>query len=171
MPEPDIISINQILEGIWHEAAMAYAAEYRARELGGRKKPVGVQRYLNATAEDRFGEASWSPYGGTYFKDGIWLRITYRHQMSLGSNIIDALKAVGKYNFQVAIIAAATESFLDLISPADARALTSFEKLLAEVNDLAGVVSAPIIVGELGPYSRLGGSTAGVIHSRERVRR
>ena len=61
-----------------------------------------------------------------------WLRITFRHQMSLGSDVVDALKVCRKGGMTEAAILAASDQFLDVISPNDARALVSYEKLRRE---------------------------------------
>lgn len=145
----DLSSINDLMNGIWAEAATEYAAEWRAKRLAGKRGPVGVQRYLNSVIDHRFTEAGWGAYASTYTRDFLWWRFTFRHQMSAGSNFLEALKAVLRYEYKVAVIAAATREFLEVISPADAPALTSFEKIQAELDDLKGVISAPIVIAAL----------------------
>lgn len=147
----DPAPIDQVLEGSWAEAATDYAADWRAKRGSGKRGPVGVQRYLNTILDRRFVEHGWTAYSSTYTRDRTWWRITFRHQMSVGSNFLEAMKAVARHDFRVAIVAAATREFLELISPADAPALSSFEKLQAELNDLDGVTSLPIVVAALHP--------------------
>lgn len=69
--------------------------------------------------------------------------------MSLGSDILEAIKACKKDGMELAIILAASRKTLDLISPKDAPAMISFEKLQKEVMSLEGVLDIPLIIGEL----------------------
>lgn len=73
--------------------------------------------------------------------------------MSLGSDIVDAMKVCKKEGIQLAIILAASRNALDVISPNDAAALVSFEKLEREIIGLNGVTDIPLIIGELTPSS------------------
>lgn len=82
-----------------------------------------------------------------------WLRVTFRHQMSLGSDILDAIKVCKKEGMEQAIILAANKSTLQLISPNDANALVSFEKLQSEIWSLNGALDIPLIIGELSPFT------------------
>lgn len=166
----DLASINRVLEGAWSDAAAAYAAEWTAQRTVRRRGPVGAQRYLNAVLDDRFQHSGWTAYASTFTRGDLWFRVTFRHQMSAGANFLDALKAVKKYEFRAAVIGAATRAFLEDISPADAPALTSFEKLRAEVEDLRGVWSAPVLLAALHPCSALPPKTSEVIGDPRRRR-
>jgi hypothetical protein len=64
------------------------------------------------------------------------VRVTFRHQMSLGSDIIDAIRAHHRAGMELVAIMAASRAFLNVISPNDAAVLTSYEKLKAEVDSL-----------------------------------
>ena len=77
--------------------------------------------------------------------------ITFRHQMSLGSDIVDAIKVCKKEGMEVAIILAANRKTLDLVSPNDAAAIVSFKKLQNEILSLDGAIDIPLIIGELTP--------------------
>lgn len=166
----DLSVVNAVLEGSWAEAASDYAAEWRARRSQGRRGPVGAQKHLNAVIDRRFREAGWNAHSSTYMCEGLWFRVTFRHQMSLGSNFLDALKAVVRHGFDVAVIAAATRDFLESISPADAPALTSFEKLRADYSDLEGVISVPIVIAALEPSSLVTGPVLDAIRDPSRRR-
>lgn len=170
IPEVNLAEINGLLEGSWAEAASDYAADWRAKALVGRRGPVGVQKYLNAVLDNRFREAGWGAYASTYTTSSIWWRFTFRHQMSAGSNFLEALKVVGRFDFRVAVIAAATREFLEVISPADAASLTSFEKLQAELVDLEGIVSAPVVVAALRPCSSPSGVSMQALSDPKRKR-
>ena len=73
--------------------------------------------------------------------------------MSLGSDIIDALKVCKKEGIKLAIILAANRDTLNVISPNDASALISFEKLRREILNLNGALDIPLLIGELTPKS------------------
>ena len=90
---------------------------------------------------------------GYFFKDKTWVRVTFRHQMSLGSDILDAIKVCKKEGIQQAVILAANRRTLKIISPNDAPAIVSFEKLEKEIMSLNGALDIPLIIGELSPMS------------------
>ena len=73
--------------------------------------------------------------------------------MSLGSDILDAIKVCKKEGMQQAVILAANRKTLDLISPNDAAAIVSFEKLEREIMSLNGALDIPLFFGELTPVS------------------
>lgn len=113
-----------------------------------------MQKTLNSIIERKFLEHGWSGDSGYFFKSETWIRITFRHQMSIGSDFIDALKVCKKEGMRLAIILAASRRTLSIVSPNDAAALVSFEKLQSELLSLEGVIDIPLVIGELVPYSR-----------------
>ena len=52
-----------------------------------------------------------------------------------------------------AVILAANKKTLDIISPNDANAIVSFEKLEREIISLNGALDIPLLYGELTPFS------------------
>ena len=167
---PELHGVQKILNGIWTDAAVDYAADWTAKQSFGKRGPVGVQKYLNKKLDSAFEGAGWECYSSTFTTHDLWFRVTFRHQMSAGSNIVDAMKALGRGRYRTAVIAAATRDFLEQISPADAPALTSFEKLRAELIDLDGILRAPIYLAALRPASVLPAKTLSVILSSDRRR-
>ena len=154
---------ERLLDGTWSEAAQRYAAD-RAAKLAARKRPpIGVQPFLNRVIDERFEADGWFGGSGRFVKERVWLRITFRHQMSLGADVVDALKVIKKGIAEVAIIAAADHEFLRVVSPNDAAALTSYEKLRAEFLDLEGVIDVPLLLGRLTPRSDLPPATASIV--------
>ena len=73
--------------------------------------------------------------------------------MSLGSDIVDAIKVCKKESMQLAIILAANRKTLSIVSPNDVNALTSFEKLQSEILGLDGAIDIPLVIGELSPLT------------------
>ena len=147
-------AIELIQDDIWKEASVSFAAEREAKQRIGKSAPKGMQRYLNEVLEKRFLSKGWLGDSGYFFKESTWIRVTFRHQMSLGSDILDAIKVCKKEKMELAIILAANRRrTLDMISPNDAAALVSFEKLKNEIWSLDGALDIPLLIGELTPIS------------------
>lgn len=146
-------ALELLKDGVWKEASVLFAAERETKMKSGRSAPKGMQRYLNDVLVKRFTSNGWMGDAGYFFKEKTWIRITFRHQMSLGSDILDAIKVCKKEGMQQAVILAANRKTLDLISPNDAGAIVSFEKLEREIMSLDGALDIPLLYGELTPFS------------------
>lgn len=164
-PTHDWTDVAQILLGSWAEAATEFYAERGARVAAGKKAPKGVQPFLNTVLVRRFVEAGWDGFDGRFWTDDRWVRITFRHQMSLGSDFTDALKVSRRSGFEEVLIVAATREFLRIISPNDAAALTSHEKVWAEALDLDGCLDIPLLVGSVEASSSLPVEVAQLVHA------
>lgn len=140
-------------DGVWNDASLRFYAERDAKLRAGRRAPKGMQKTLNTVIGERLLQAGWEGDSGYFFKRRTWVRVTFRHQMSLGSDIVDALKVCKKEGMELAIILAAGAEALRTISPNDCKALVSFEKLKGEVYSLDGVIDIPLVIGELIPAS------------------
>lgn len=136
---------------IWKESSIKFYSLRDSMMKAGKSAPKGMQKFINNVLEEHFKENGWYGNAGYFFKNKTWVRITFRHQMSLGSDIIDALKVCKKEGMEVAVILAANRKTLNLISPNDAAALVSFEKLENEIASLDGAIDIPLIIGELTP--------------------
>ena len=146
-------AIDLLQDNVWKEASVLFAAEREAKLMSGQSAPKGMQRYLNDVITKRFISKGWIGEAGYFFKEKTWVRVTFRHQMSLGADILDALKVCKKEGMQQAIILAASRKTLDLITPNDAAAIISFEKLEREIMCLNGAIDIPLLFGELTPIS------------------
>lgn len=146
-------AIELLQDDVWKDASVSFAAEREAKMRSGQSAPKGMQRYLNEVITDRFTSNGWIGDAGYFFKGKTWIRVTFRHQMSLGSDILDALKVCKIEGMQQAVILAANRKTLDLISPNDAAAIVSFEKLEKEIISLNGALDIPLLYGELTPMS------------------
>lgn len=142
-------AIKIINDNIWRDASIQFYSVRDSKQKMGKTTPKGMQRYLNDVLKERFNSYGWDGEAGYFFKNKTWIRITFRHQMSLGSDIVDAIKVCKKEGMEVAIILAANRKTLDLISPNDASAIVSFEKLQNEILSLDGAIDIPLIIGEL----------------------
>lgn len=138
-------------DDIWKESSVAFAAERELKARSGKSAPKGMQRYLNEVLIKRFSSYGWDGDAGYFFKDKTWVRVTFRHQMSLGSDILDAIKVCKLEKMDLAIILAANRKTLDVVSPNDAAAIVSFEKLEREILSLTGAIDVPLLIGELTP--------------------
>lgn len=147
-------AIEIISSDVWRDASIRFYAFRDSRIKSGKSAPKGMQRFLNEIFMQRFLEKGWEGDAGYFFKGNTWVRITFRHQMSLGSDIVDAIKVCKKEGFELAIILAANRLTLNIISPNDAAALVSFEKLQKEVFDLNGAIDIPLVIGELTPLTK-----------------
>ena len=138
-------AIEIIRDDVWKEASVIFAAERESKVKSGKSAPKGMQRYLNDVLVQRFTSKGWIGEAGYFFKGHTWVRVTFRHQMSLGSDILDAIKVCKKEGMEQAVILAANRKTLDLISPNDAAAIVSFEKLEREIMSLNGALDIPLL--------------------------
>ena len=146
-------AIEIISNDVWKEASIRFSAEREEKMRAGKSAPKGMQRYLNEVLAERFIAKGWEGDSGYFYKNKTWVRITFRHQMSLGADILDALKVCKIEGMELAVILAANKNTLTVISPNDANALVSFEKLQSEVLSLNGAIDIPLLIGELTPLT------------------
>ena len=146
-------AIKIISDDVWKEASIRYAAERDVKIRAGKSAPKGLQRFINEVLSEKFLANGWEGDSGYFYKNQTWIRITFRHQMSLGSDFIDAVKVCKKEGMKLAIIMAANHETLKLISPNDASAIISYEKLANEVMNLCGAIDIPLLIGELTPFT------------------
>ncbi len=146
-------AVELLRDDVWKESSVLFAAERELKIKSGKSAPKGMQRYLNEVIVKRFTSNGWIGDSGYFFKEKTWVRITFRHQMSLGSDILDAIKVCKKEGMQQAVILAANRKTLDFVSPNDASAIISFEKLEREILSLNGALDIPLLYGELSPVS------------------
>lgn len=146
-------AVRLIGDNVWADASVDFYAKRDAKIRAGKRAPKGMQQTLNSILEERFVKSGWDGDSGYFVKGETWVRVTFRHQMSLGSDIVDALKVCKKEGIKLAMILAANRDTLSIISPNDASALVSFEKLEREIAGLDGAIDIPLVIGELSPSS------------------
>lgn len=151
LPDEAIEAVEIIGDNVWHDASIDFVAERDAKLSAGKSAPKGMQKYLNKQLVERFESAKWESGDGYFCKADTWVRVTFRHQMSLGSDILSALKVCKLEGIEFAMILAANRATLDTITPNDAGAIVSFEKLQREVMSLNGALDIPLVIGELTP--------------------
>jgi len=148
-PTDALLEACASLSVVWREAAIGYYSDRSAKITNLSRSPTGMQGQLNRTIQMKMLDSGWSGGNGRFFKDGTWLRITFRHQMSLGSDLLDAAKVCAKEDCQQVAIFAGEAEWLNLVSPNDSKVLVSFEKLRIAVADLHGVLNIPLYIGSL----------------------
>ena len=131
----------------------AAKAQYNRLKRKGGSVPKGMQSSINKVLDAKFESAGWSVKDGRYLKDGTYVRVTFRHAMSMGTDILDVMKACAKDDVKLAVILACDIEALRKIAPSQAASMVSFEKLSREVQELDGVVDIPLMIGELIPKS------------------
>ena len=134
---------------------MRFATMKTVRLAAGRPEPMGIQAFLNEVLDERFRAAGWEGSEARYRLGNTWVRVTFRHQMGLGSDLLDAVRLSSLEGIDQCVILGAPLSFLRIISPKDAGSLTSFEKLSSQVAQLQGAVSPPLLIGSVVPVSKL----------------
>lgn len=155
-PTDELVEACELLgDGLWREAAVRFYAARAARIRRGKSAPKGMQAELNRLISEKFEESGWLGRDGRFVKGTTWVRVTFRHQMSLGSDFIDAAKVCRREGCTQVAILAGDADWLQLVSPNDCKALVSFEKLRIAAAELQGVLEIPLYVGSLRGGSSL----------------
>ena len=156
-PTDETIEALSLMNGIWNEAATRFAAIRSVQEAKGKITTFGIQKHINEIIDERFPANEWEGRNSRYRKGDTWVRITFRHQMSVGAELFDVIKMTGKEKVKQSLLLAASNDFLKIVSPRDAGSLTSFEKLAQEMGYMGGTTEVPLILGCLTPISALSG--------------
>lgn len=137
----------------WADAAVKFHVERLRLRKQGKPAPKGVQKFLNAELKPRFLARGWTWDDGRCKKGDAWVRITFRHQMSLEADLYDALKASKDDGCQQVAILAGDKDFLRLVTPNDASALCSFQKFEHELFGSKAMIGVPLFLGKLTAQS------------------
>lgn len=154
-PTVETIAALELLSGTWREAAMRFTSIREIRMAARRPEPMGIQTFLNQVLDEKFKEAGWDGSESRYRLRDTWFRVTFRHQMGLGSDLLDATRLSALEGVKQCVILGAPLNFLKVISPKDAGSLSSFEKIAFQVARLDGAVAPPLLVGSLIPESKI----------------
>lgn len=158
--------VDEALLGVWEAACLDYAARYYAAEAVGKSPPKGVQAQINEQIEKKLTSRGWEGSDGRFVRGKTFLRITFRHQMSLGSDFMDALILAKREGMECAVIAAAGMDFARRITPGDFNGIVTFEKLVPYYTRARPLFSIPFSIGELLPASSLASEVERLINSR-----
>ena len=162
----DSVEAIEILSGSWREACGHFAVATEAKLARGKKGPMGIQHFLNGVINERFLSSGWEGMNAKFRKGDTWVSISFRHQMSVGSDLYNALCLWRRGNIKQILILAATLDFLRVITPLDAQSLASFEKFTTAMSQMTGAFEPPIIVGALEPESVLDKKVAELVFGK-----
>jgi hypothetical protein len=135
-PSPEILEVEHCLEGAWETAVAAFQASNLSRVARGKKPSSGMQSYLTDAIDDGFESAGWVGEDGRYAKNKTWIRVSFRHSMSLGSDFLDAQRQLALEKYEHVAIVYAHQALLKRISPSDGGSLCSFERGALLIHDL-----------------------------------
>jgi hypothetical protein len=153
-----------LLDGVWRESANLFSVRAQSRRQSNKPDPLGIQPFINEAIDRRFLEAGWDGKDSRFVKNKTWIRISFRHQMSLGSDFLDAIRLPIAEGIEQCIILGASSDFLRIISPKDWRVLCSSERMFAQAMQLEKSFNSPIIVGELSPKSELSADAKNLVY-------
>jgi hypothetical protein len=161
-----LAGIQEALAGVWAESANDYAAKYWAAEAAKKAPPKGVQAQINQVIEKKLRIEGWEGTDGRFVRNNTFLRVTFRHQMSLGSDFMDALMLAQREGIECAVIAAAALDFAKKITPRDFNSIVTFEKLVPYYTRVLPLFPIPLAIGELTPASVLAPDVERLINQR-----
>ena len=141
--------IKALMDGAWGNASDLFSARNHVRIEQNRAPKVGKQSDLNDVLEGRFEENGWQGSDGRYFKDSTWIRFSFRHSMSLGSDFLEAFRVHKLESFQLICLMYADENLLENIWPSGGQALCSYDKASAYWSQLHSVLEMPLVLGRL----------------------
>lgn len=135
-PSREIEQIGTVIHGTWETAAAGFDASNLARLASGKKPSSGLQSFLNDAIDESFLDNGWLGSHGRYSKGDTWVRLSFRHSMSLGSDFFDAQRQHKLENFKHVVLLYAHHELLKRISPKDGGSLCSFERASLVIQDL-----------------------------------
>jgi hypothetical protein len=142
-------NLNSVLNGSWEEAIYSFKAANEVRLKQGRNLKVGKQADLNNVLEERLIAAGWNGSEGRFFQSANWLRYSFRHSMSLGSDFLDAFRMHKIEKFEKIALIYASEKLLKEIWPGGGGALCSFEKAESYWSQFENILKMPLWLGKL----------------------
>ena len=145
----NLLEIKRFIDGAWGSASDLFATRNHVRREQNRSLKIGKQSDLNEVLEERFEDNGWQGSDGRYFKDSTWIRFSFRHSMSLGSDFLEAFRVHKLEEFQLICLMYADENLLENIWPSGGQALCSFDKALAYWSQLHSVLEMPLEIGRL----------------------
>jgi hypothetical protein len=149
-PNAEILEVQDCLNGAWDLAAAAFEASNLSKVARGKKPSSGMQAYLTDAIDEGFQSLGWTGEDGRYSKNKSWVRVSFRHSMSLGSDFFDAQKQLKLEKYDQVALVYAHQVLLKRISPKDGGSLCSFERASQLIHDLEIMLpNLPIWLGRL----------------------
>lgn len=144
-----LAEVKKLMDGAWGSASDLFSARNHVRREQNRTLKVGKQSDLNEVLEGRFEESGWQGSDGRFFKDSTWIRFSFRHSMSLGSDFLEAFRVHKLEGFQLICLMYADENLLENIWQSGGQALCSYDKASAYWSQLYSVLEMPLVLGRL----------------------
>jgi hypothetical protein len=149
-PTLEIREIERCLEGAWEAAVAAFQASNLSRLAREQKPSSGMQSYLTDAIDEGFLSSGWVGGDGRYSKGATWVRVSFRHAMSLGSDFMDAQRQINLEKYEQVALLYAHQALLKRISPKDGGSLCSFERAALLIHDLETISPGiPVWLGRL----------------------
>jgi len=149
-PEEGLLDdIFESVSNIWAQSAGDFYARHVAAVARGIKPPLGIQPFINNRLDAELPASGWEGSEGRFTKDSTWLRITFRHAMSLGSDFMDGLLLAYREGIRVAVIAAPSIEFAKLVTPKDAGAIVTYERIEEYFSRAHPLFQIPLVIGRL----------------------
>lgn len=152
-----------LLSGVWRDACNSFAATCEMRLANGQKPPKGIQQFINDEIDERFLAAGWEGRDSKFRMKDTWVLISFRHQMSLASDLYNSLLLWKKEGIKQALLLAGTLDFLRVVTPLDATSLTSFERYTTAIAQMNGAFNPPLVIGALEADSKLDSAVAKIV--------
>ena len=150
LPSAEMQSIPLALSGVWDSAVAQFEASNFVKVTTGKKPSLGMQGQLNDAIDLGFQAQGWSGSDGRYAKGNTWVRVSFRHSMSLGSDFLDAQRQMFLEGFEQISLIYAHQHLLKQISLKDGGSLCSFERAALLLHDVEVISpSLPIWLGRL----------------------
>lgn len=150
-PTKELETIPMALSGVWDTAVAQFEASNFVKVHRGNKPSLGMQGQLNDAIDLGFQDQGWSGSDGRYAKGNTWVRVSFRHSMSLGSDFLDAQRQIVLEGFEQVALIYAHQHLLKQISRKDGGSLCSFERAALLLHDVEVISpSLPIWLGRLG---------------------
>jgi hypothetical protein len=149
-PNNEILEVMRCLQGAWETAAAAFQASNLSKTARGQKPSSGMQAYLTDAIDEGVQSEGWSGGDGRYSKNQTWIRVSFRHSMSLGSDFLDAQRQLKLEKYEQVALIYAHQALLKRISPKDGGSLCSFERASLLIHDLEAMSpNLPVWLGRL----------------------
>ena len=105
-------AISLMGDNVIERAFSEYDQESEMRKAEGKGPRPGKQSCVNKVLKEKFQNAGWD-CGSSYFKkNGTWIRVSFRHYQTIGSDILEAMHQCINCDAKLAVIAVGNQESL-----------------------------------------------------------
>ena len=141
--------LTNLFDNVLEYSVNSYIAYNSFAEKNEQRKLSGLQKTINERVDNLFVNDGWFVVDGRATKDRIQVRITFRHQMSIGTDFIEALKLIADNEVDYCVILVAEYDLVKFISPKDANSLLHYPKLSNFYNSYKSILPENLHIGSL----------------------